>query len=232
MSKKPDENKDESPNLNDGIGVFRAMGEVAKRLSQVGVAASERNQQQNYNYRGIKAFLDTASPILAECGLLIIPKRVRHHEEVVRQSAQGKALYYVTVSMEFAFVATEDGSIYLGQSIGTGMDSGDKAMAKAMTAAYKTLLIETFAIPMEGTPEPEDDSHEFVFTQIPEEQLDEIKGLAMQTETNEQQFCQWIAQVDTFEELDVNIAPRAIMALNKKHEVMVAQNLGGGTDGE
>ena len=40
------------------------------------------------------------------------------------------------------------------------MDSGDKATNKAMSAAYKYAMFQTFCIPVEGTPDADGDSHE------------------------------------------------------------------------
>jgi hypothetical protein len=45
-------------------------------------------------------------------------------------------------------------------TFGEAMDSGDKATNKAMSAAYKYALMQTFAIPTEGDHDSENQTHE------------------------------------------------------------------------
>jgi hypothetical protein len=46
------------------------------------------------------------------------------------------------------------------------MDSGDKATNKAMSAAYKYMAFQTFAIPTEGDNDADNHTHEIVRTQV------------------------------------------------------------------
>jgi predicted urease superfamily metal-dependent hydrolase len=77
-----------------------------------------------------------------------------------RASKAGGALFYVTVEAEFDFVSDEDGSKTLARTFGEAMDSGDKATNKAMSAAYKYAAFQTFAIPTEGNPDADAETHE------------------------------------------------------------------------
>ena len=51
--------------------------------------------------------------------------------------------------------------------IGEAMDSGDKATNKAMSAAYKYAAFQTFAIPTEGTPDADAETHEVAHGMAP-----------------------------------------------------------------
>lgn len=213
----------------DNKMVYESMNAVQAHMAEVGVGLTERNQQQNYNYRGIKNFLDAVSPVLAEYKLLITPSTVHDVTEGVRQTRNGGSMGTATVRLDYVLTNALDGSQHVVQSMGQGMDSGDKAVAKAYTAAYKTMLIQTFAIPMEGMPESEADNNELEHSPMNEDQQTELKGLLMQTETDQQQFCQWLAQVDTLEDMDSSYFDRAKSALTKKLGV---KNAGQSESGE
>lgn len=66
-------------------------------------------------------------------------------------------MHCVSIKCTYTFHAA-DGSSVATEAIGEGMDSGDKATNKAMTAAYKYALIQVFA--MMGHEDSEVDSHE------------------------------------------------------------------------
>jgi len=89
-------------------------------------------------------------PLLAEHGLVIIPRMISR-EVSERQSAKGGALFYTVVHAEFDFVSAKDGSKHTASTFGEAMDSGDKSTNKAMSAAYKYVAFLTFAIPTEAT---------------------------------------------------------------------------------
>lgn len=140
--------------------VYAAINAVQKALSHTGIVKNRRNSQgAGYNFRGIDDVYNAIAPLLAENGLCIIPRFIsRSCEE--RQSKAGGALFYVTVEAEFDFVSSEDGTKHTARTFGEAMDSGDKATNKAMSAAYKYAAFQTFAIPTEGNPDADAETHE------------------------------------------------------------------------
>jgi len=142
--------------------VFPAINAVQSDLSVTGIAKNRKNQQgSGYMFRGIDDVYQALSPLLAKHGLVIIPRMLtRTCEE--RASKAGGALFYVTVEAEFDFVSAEDGSKATARTFGEAMDSGDKATNKAMSAAYKYAAFQTFAIPTEGNPDADAETHEVV----------------------------------------------------------------------
>jgi hypothetical protein len=142
------------------MNVYQAINAVQSDLSQVGIAKNRTNTQgAGFKFRGIDDVLNALSPLLAKHGLVIIP-RVISRVCTERASKAGGALFYVTVEAEFDFVSAEDGSKTTARMIGEAMDSGDKATNKAMSAAYKYAAFQTFAIPTEGTPDADAETHE------------------------------------------------------------------------
>ena len=142
--------------------VYAAINAVQRELVKVGIAKDSRNSQgAGYNFRGIDAVYNTLSNIMANHGLCIIPRMTsRTCEE--RQSKNGGALFYVTVEAEFDLVSAEDGSKHTAKTYGEAMDSGDKATNKAMSAAYKYMAFQTFAIPTQGDNDADGHTHEIL----------------------------------------------------------------------
>jgi len=140
--------------------VYQAINAVQAELAKVGISKNSRNSQgAGYNFRGIDAVYNVLSSIMAEKGLCIIPRMLaRTCEE--RTSKAGGALFYVTVEAEFDLVSAEDGTKHTARTFGEAMDSGDKATNKAMSAAYKYMAFQTFAIPTEGENDADHQTHE------------------------------------------------------------------------
>lgn len=146
--------------VTPAASVYAKIAAVQGELSKIGIAKNRRNSQgSGYNFRGIDDVYSALSPLLAQHGLVIVPRIVRR-EVVERSSRGGGALFYVTVHAEFDFISADDGSIHTAATFGEAMDSGDKATNKAMSAAYKYAAFMTFAIPTEGDNDADATTHE------------------------------------------------------------------------
>lgn len=141
------------------MSVYKAINAVQADLCKEGIGKTSKNVQQGYQFRGIDAVYNALSPLLAKHGLCILP-RVMSREVVERRTKNDTALFYVTVGMEFDFVAAEDGSKHTVTTYGEAMDSGDKATNKAMSAAYKYACMQAFSIPTEGDNDADATTHE------------------------------------------------------------------------
>ena len=139
--------------------VYEKIAAITAELSKIGISKDSKNQSQGYAFRGIDQVYGALSPLLAKHGLCILP-RVKDREVIERQNRQGTALFYVTLTVEFDFVAAEDGSKHTVVTVGEAMDSGDKASNKAMSAAYKYAAFQTFCIPTEGDNDADATTHE------------------------------------------------------------------------
>ncbi len=157
--------------------VYKAINAVQAALAETGIAKDRHNSQgAGYKFRGIDDVYNAISPLLAKHGLCIIPRMLaRSCEE--RASKSGGALFYVTVEAEFDFVSAEDGSKCTARTFGEAMDSGDKATNKAMSAAYKYAAFQTFAIPTEGNPDADEETHAVQPRQEPPSAMNESNVL-------------------------------------------------------
>ena len=149
----------EAEHVSDTKAVYAAINAVQRSLAATGIGKDRRNESQGYKFRGIDDVYNAVSRLLADNGLCIMP-RCTERAVVERTNAKGTALFYVTVRMEFDFVAAADGSTHTVVTYGEAMDSGDKATNKAMSAAYKYALMQTFAIPTEGDNDADATTHE------------------------------------------------------------------------
>jgi hypothetical protein len=129
--------------------VYTKIAAVSAELAQVGISKGRKNQQQGYSFRGIDDVLNALAPMLANAGLVILP-RCLSRTSTERETQKGGTLFYVVVEAAFDFVASVDGSSHTVVTFGEAMDSADKATNKAMSAAYKYATILAFCIPLVG----------------------------------------------------------------------------------
>lgn len=145
--------------------IYNAVSKVSGVLAKAGISKDRNNQQQNYKFRGIDDCLNALAPLLAEHGVIIYPE-VLERGVVERETRNGGALFYVTVKVKYTFVA-DDGSSFPVTTYGEAMDSADKATNKAMSAAYKYAVIQTFCIPTDGDNDADALTHEVLAANKP-----------------------------------------------------------------
>lgn len=138
------------------MNIYTAIMNVMKDCGAVG--KDSRNPQQGYKYRGIDAVMNALNPALIKNRVFVVPEVLEQAREE-RQTAKGGLLIYSVVTVKYTFYA-EDGSSVSAVVTGEGMDSGDKATNKAMSAAFKYALFQTFCIPTEEMVDSEIESPE------------------------------------------------------------------------
>lgn len=140
--------------------VYQAINAVQTELAKTGISKTSRNNQgSGYNFRGIDDIYNHLSSIMAAHGLCIIPRMLSRSCET-HTSKNGGTLFYVVIEAEFDLVSAEDGSKHIARTFGEAMDTGDKATNKAMSAAYKYMAFQTFAIPTQGDNDADSQTHE------------------------------------------------------------------------
>jgi hypothetical protein len=148
--------------------VYSAISAVAAELGRTGIAKSQTNAQEQYQFRGIDDVYKRLSPALAANKLCILP-RVLERVVAERTGAEGSLLISVSVRTAFDLVSAEDGSVHVIEAYGEALDGGDKATAKAMTAAFKCALFQAFCIPVSGTEDADATTHQLrVGEHVPE----------------------------------------------------------------
>jgi hypothetical protein len=195
--------------------VYKMISEVSAELVKDGIAKNQRNQQgSGYNFRGIDDVFNSLAPILARVGLVVLPRCI-DRQVVERSSAAGKALFYVTVKVEFDLVSSEDSSKHTVVTYGEAMDSGDKATNKAMSAAYKYAAFQTFCIPTEGDNDADSSTHEVAFTKLNGGQIVDIMSLAEEVGVDVEKVCEFY-KVSAIKDISASAFNSIIRSLEKK----------------
>lgn len=127
-------------------------GLMTKILAEVeAIGKGRRNQEQNYAFRGIDDVYNMIHPLFAKHGVFMLP-RVLSEESAERPTRSGGIMRFAKLTMAYDFYAA-DGSHVTVETVGEAMDTADKASNKAMSAAHKYGLLQTFCIPTGSTPD-------------------------------------------------------------------------------
>lgn len=123
-------------------------GQISAIMAEVrAVGKTHKNDGQGgFMYRKIDDVVDMLHPIFAKHKVFILPEAIEDKTEN-RQTSRGATLIYRIIKVKITYVSGEDGSSLSSTVVGEGMDSGDKAANKAMTAALKYSLSQTFLLP-------------------------------------------------------------------------------------
>lgn len=139
------------------------MGNIYQAITDImsegyAITKGKRNAQQGFKYRGIDDVLNTFQPLLAKHHVFVVPE-VLDQQRQERTTGKGGSLLYSLLRMRYTFYA-EDGSSVSAVVVGEGMDSGDKASNKAMSAAMKYAMFQVFCIPTEEMQDPDAETPE------------------------------------------------------------------------
>jgi hypothetical protein len=138
--------------------VYSAIAAVTAELSRTGIQKLQTNADDQYQFRGIDDVLKRLSPALTAAKLCILP-RVLERSVTERLGTNGGLLISVGLKVAFDLVSAEDGTQHTIEAYGEALDGADKATAKAMTAAYKYAVLQTFCVPVSGSEDADAVTH-------------------------------------------------------------------------
>lgn len=124
-------------------GIYAALAKVMAEVGAIG--KTRKNESQKYQFRGIDDVVAHVQDVMAQQGVICVPRVVERERELLDSKSGGK-MASVRLLVEHTFYAL-DGSSVVCTTLGEAMDSGDKASNKAMSAALKYALTETLLIP-------------------------------------------------------------------------------------
>lgn len=160
--------------------IYVAIPAVMKAIGVVG--KDKTNQTQGFKYRGVEDVMNALHPALVEHGVFPVPNVMECRREE-RKTAKGTNLIYSLCKVSYTFYAV-DGSNVEVTVYGEGMDSGDKSVNKALSAAYKYACFQIFCIPTEEMKDPDKESHEVKDRKINEEEKKNLRQAAERTGMN------------------------------------------------
>jgi len=141
--------------------IYAKMSAVMRDVGAIG--KDQKNTAQGFKFRGIDQFVNALYPALVKHGVFLSPRSVNYSQElkdVTRSNGKAGVDKHVTLMMEYTFYAEDGSCVTVGPVPAEGLDSGDKATNKALSAALKYALIQTFSIPTEDMAEADLDSPE------------------------------------------------------------------------
>jgi hypothetical protein len=121
------------------------------------VKKEDRNTGLNFNFRGIDAVVNAVGPALRTHSVIVLPK-VQDYTATPVTTANGKSSIHVIVKVEYTFVGPAGDSLS-AVVIGEAMDYGDKAVAKAMSVAFRIALLQALTLPTDD-PDPDSQNYE------------------------------------------------------------------------
>lgn len=135
--------------------VIEALLAVMEDVQAVGKTG--RNQQQNYDFRGIDAVVNAVGPAFRRHGVIAVPAKSEARYRDV-QTTRGNPSRECTVTVTYRFYGPA-GDYIDAEVPGESMDSGDKGTAKAMSVAYRIVLLQALCIPTDEA-DPDSQSYE------------------------------------------------------------------------
>lgn len=122
------------------------------------VGKDDVNKDQGFKFRGIDAVVNNINPLLKKHRVAVLPTRVQQINVERFENANKKIVTDAVTVVEYTWIA-EDGSTFKTEATGQGRDFADKAVAKSNSVAFRTLLIQSLALPTEA-PDPDSESIE------------------------------------------------------------------------
>jgi hypothetical protein len=129
--------------VSEKLNIYQKIHAVMKDVEYLQKDDAVRFGQTNYKAISEEKVTSTVRASLLKHGLVIMPIEQKHHREGTLS----------TVNTKYKIVDIDTGQSEVVVSSGTGADTQDKGVGKAMTYSYKYLLLRTFAIPTGEDPD-------------------------------------------------------------------------------
>lgn len=171
---------------------------LSRVMEDVGsVRKGERNQAQNFNFRGIDAVVNAVSPVLRKHGVVVTPEVQSMEYTTVEVGKNRTTMGHARVTVTYKFYAP-DGTFLPATVCAESMDSGDKATAKAMSVAFRTCLLQTLVLPTDDI----DPDHDVYERSVPASKPASSRGMAPVPEKKQSKMLTPLsdARVDQFKD--------------------------------
>ena len=131
--------------------IYKKMADVM--ADTMPVEKNGYNQAQKFAFRSIDDTVASVRKALVANNVAVLPE-VLNVEKTTYQTKSGSTMNVADVLVAYTFVA-EDGSSVVTSMAGQAADSGDKALSKALSMAFKYLCFQTFLCGTDGDPDAE-----------------------------------------------------------------------------
>jgi len=168
----------------DEMTLRQKLGEVRRRIGYI--QKRGYNERNNYTYVAAADIAGTVGDILAELGVVVIP-RLESITYEPNTPGRTDSVRIARVIMAYTFTDVNSAEELTARVAGEGLDVGDKASYKAMTGALKYALLQSFLLATGDDPEDERADSRSGFgseSQITAEQVGQLQGLIEETGTD------------------------------------------------
>jgi hypothetical protein len=168
----------------DRMTLRQKLGEVRRRIAYI--QKRGYNERHDYNYMAAADIAGTVGDILAELGVVVIP---RLESITFEPQAPGRldSVRVVRVIMPYTFTDVNSAEENTAKVAGERLDVGDKASYKAITGALKCALLQSFLLATGDDPEDQRADLRTAFrseTLVSAEQVWQLQGLIEGTGTD------------------------------------------------
>ena len=197
------------------LNLRQKLAEVRRRIGYI--QKRGHNERFNYSYVTAADIAGSVGDILAELGIIVIPRL----EDISYESAvgRGEGTRMARVVMAYTFADVDSGEEVIAKVAGQGLDPGDKAPYKAMTGALKYALLQSFLLATGDDPEDERIDARSAATNperlIGGDQVRELQNLIDETGTDLERVLAYY-KVASLSELTETAYRRALEVLNRK----------------
>ena len=122
------------------------------------VQKTGKNTFHNYKYATEADFLALVKPLLEEFNLAVVASQENVTREELEPTKGGRRQWLTTVQMNFKLIDGDTGYCETLTSYGTGIDSEDKGLYKAITGCVKYFISKLFLIETGDDPERENEN--------------------------------------------------------------------------
>lgn len=130
---------------------------IAKAANDMGAIAKDgKNKNQDFQFISESAIKAAVRKVSAKYGFTIFPKQIKNITRYERTTFRGGTLYFYDVMQEF--VVTDGKEEMIGDMMGTGSDTGDKAFNKAVTVALKNFEKQLFNVSDKSENDPDSET--------------------------------------------------------------------------
>jgi len=197
------------------LNLRQKLAEVRRRIGYVQKRGF--NERNNYSYVTAADLSGAVGDILAELGVVIIP-RLESISYEPNAGGRTEVARAAQVVMAYTFTDVDTGDEITTKVAGQGLDAGDKAPYKAMTGALKYALLQSFLLATGDDPEDERINHasgngsERLITA---EEIRQLRLLVAETETELDRVLSYY-KINSLEEMRESSFRRAVELLNRK----------------
>lgn len=184
---------------------------IAKKLLQVMkdcsyIQRDGTNAYHKYTYASAATVLEKVNCACTQAGIAVVDLDPFILETRERVTTKGNQELLVTVKVTITLVDSETGETAVFKGLGSGQDSGDKAVMKAQTAAVKNAWLNGLVISTGDDPEADEKTDQtaslpsgsavFVLKSAKTKCQDPLKVLAQVVDANGEIKNLWVAEKD------------------------------------